>query len=201
MALSYKPEKVEQRIVSIMFMFNKNKGFTLIELLVVIAIIAILASIALLSLAPAQKAGRDARRIADLRGAQSILQLYYNKCGYFPNADISLDDGVCIHNGGIINGTGGTVYADWLDLSAQLGTYGASIISQDLPNDPGANPGPSYDATLNYGYAVSADAASYTLRATLESDNNVLKNDIDNAVYVDLNCGDPAADVEYCVQF
>ena len=57
-------------------MLRKKEGFTLVELLVVIAIIAVLASIALLSLAPAQKAGRDARRIADLRTMQSVLQLY-----------------------------------------------------------------------------------------------------------------------------
>jgi len=72
-------------------MLQKKKGFTLIELLVVIAIIAILASIALLSLAPAQKAGRDARRIADLRNTQALLQLYYNKCGRFPVAGTNLD--------------------------------------------------------------------------------------------------------------
>src|SRR3989338_2239422 len=70
---------------------SSSNGFTLIELLVVIAIIAILASIALLSLAPAQKAGRDARRIADLRNTQALLQLYYNKCGHFPVAGANLD--------------------------------------------------------------------------------------------------------------
>ena len=181
-------------------MFNKNKGFTLIELLVVIAIIAILASIALLSLAPAQKAGRDARRIADLRNTQALLQLYYNKCGYFPNADTTVSTTPCDAMTGTTNGTGGTVYADWLDLSGQLN--GASIITQSLPSDPGVNPtSPGYSPALNYGYAVSTDTASYTLRAHLESENNVLKNDIDNAIYVDLDCGDPAADVEYCVQF
>src|ERR1035441_6676978 len=61
-----------------------QSGFTLIEILIVVAIIAILASVVLVGLGPTQQAGRDARRISDLNEAQNGLELYYNKCGYYP---------------------------------------------------------------------------------------------------------------------
>ena len=65
-------------------MSKQRQGFTLIEILIVVAIIAILASVVLVGLGPTQQAGRDARRLSDIREAQNALELFYNKCGYYP---------------------------------------------------------------------------------------------------------------------
>jgi prepilin-type N-terminal cleavage/methylation domain-containing protein len=54
------------------------RAFTLIELLVVIAIIGLLAAVVLAALSTARNNGADARRVADLKGVQSALQLYSN---------------------------------------------------------------------------------------------------------------------------
>ncbi len=64
---------------------NSSKGFTLIEILIVVAIIGILASTVLVGLLPAQRQGRDARRISDLRQVQNALELYFNANGVYPN--------------------------------------------------------------------------------------------------------------------
>lgn len=55
-----------------------KKGFTLVELLVVIAIIGLLSTIAFVSLNRARAKARDAKRLSDVRGLQSALELYYN---------------------------------------------------------------------------------------------------------------------------
>ncbi|MCX6792388.1 MAG: type II secretion system protein [Candidatus Gottesmanbacteria bacterium] len=56
----------------------KNKrGFTLIELLIVIAIIGILVSVSVASYSSAQKKGRDARRLADMKAVQNAFEQYY----------------------------------------------------------------------------------------------------------------------------
>lgn len=56
----------------------KTKGFTLIELLVVIAIIGILASVVLASLNSARDGGADANIQANLAGARTSAELFYN---------------------------------------------------------------------------------------------------------------------------
>jgi len=66
-----------------------KQGFTLIELLIVISIIGILAAALLVSLGGARQSGRDARRIADLRNIQSVLELYFNKTGEYPGVDMA----------------------------------------------------------------------------------------------------------------
>ena len=95
-----------------MIMQRKQKqGFTLIEILIVVAIIAILASVVLIGLGPTQQAGRDARRLSDLRETQNALELYYNAKGTYP------------------------AVATWSALSAAI--VAANIgITQPLPNDP-----------------------------------------------------------------
>ncbi len=189
-------------------MFNKKQGFTLIELLVVIAIIAILASIALLSLAPAQKAGRDARRIADLRNTQSVLQLDYNKCGHFPMGIVPYNF-QCGATGGPAPAATGSSYS-WSTLSNVLGSDHDAVINQPLPNDPlgPVSTAPQFFAKCTatgghcYLYAVSQDGLSYILGALLESDNAALKtsfNAPDPADSYSLGC-DPTQK-NYCVKF
>lgn len=65
---------------------NVKKGFTLIELLVVIAIIGILSSVVLASVRSAQKKGRDARRISDVKQLQLAIELYYDSNNVYPPA-------------------------------------------------------------------------------------------------------------------
>ncbi len=167
-------------------MFKNKKGFTLIELLVVIAIIAILASIALFSLAPAQKAGKDARRIADLRQVQSLLQLYYNKCGFYPNG-VNNETPPCIKNAGSMTTQ---IYDDWSDLEDQLQAEEIITQTQALSKDP--------TPSKNYYYGVALDATGYVLGAELETDSSVLRSAPDEAVY-----GVPCSRLGrlYCVEF
>ena len=63
---------------------NNRGGFTLIEILIVIAILGLLASIVLVGLGGARAKARDARRIADLRGVQNALEVYYSARGQYP---------------------------------------------------------------------------------------------------------------------
>ncbi|MEK7104248.1 MAG: type II secretion system protein [Patescibacteria group bacterium] len=63
-------------------MFNK-KGFTLIELLVVIAIIGILASIVLVSFPTANKKAQDARIVAAISQARTVMTYVYSNDGNY----------------------------------------------------------------------------------------------------------------------
>lgn len=63
----------------------KKSGFTLIELLVVITIIATLTTIGLVIYTSAQKSGRTAKRIQDLKAIQTALEIYYSANKAYPN--------------------------------------------------------------------------------------------------------------------
>lgn len=91
---------------------RNKKGFTLIEVLIVVAIVGILASVVLVGLGPVQKRGRDARRISDLRQAQTGLELYYNKNGSYPAS------------------------SDWATLTNTLKSAGIGV--SNIPKDPSA---------------------------------------------------------------
>ncbi len=133
-----------------------RKGFTLIELLIVIAIIGILSSSLLVGLGGARKQARDARRLADLKNVQAALELYFNKCARYPG-----DDACNPSNP-----------SNWGVLKTIL--QNANIGTNQIPNDPA--PG------QNYRYSVTTtDGQRYLLGATLESDNQVLKSDLDNS--------------------
>jgi prepilin-type N-terminal cleavage/methylation domain-containing protein len=101
---------------------SNNRGFTLIEILIVVAIIAILASMVLVGLGPTQRAGRDARRISDLRSIQTGLELAYSKCGYYPG---TIASGAC----------SAVDPGDWTALGTTLTGVGVN----NLPNDPNTN--------------------------------------------------------------
>jgi general secretion pathway protein G len=128
-------------------MKKSNQGFTLIEILIVVAIIAILASVVLVGLGPTQRAGRDARRISDLRSVQNGLELFFNKCGYYPG---TISGGTCAT----------TAPGSWTELGAALTGVGVN----NLPNDPNSN--------ASYGYAILSSGSGYVVGAALEDPNN-----------------------------
>ena len=133
---------------------KKQQGFTLIEILIVVAIIAILASVVLIGLGPTQRAGRDARRLSDLREVQTGLELYYNKCGYYPGNPVA--SGACT---GFVSGN------TWADMTKAL-TETPDIGVNTVPNDPTAG------HTYYYGTDVAGDGTGYLIAATLEDPNN-----------------------------
>lgn len=128
---------------------NARKGFTLIEILVVVAIIAILASVVLIGLGPAQKAGRDARRISDLRQIQNGVELYFSHCGSYPFGS----------GGSVPAGCGPAGNYDAMAALLQAGSFAANV-----PHDP--NPNKSYAYTPNF------DGSGYTLSAVLDDPGN-----------------------------
>lgn len=133
---------------------RSRKGFTLIEMLIVIAIIGILASIVLVGLGPIQRRGRDARRQTDLRNIQNALELYYNKCNHYPGGPNCEAP------------SGGTM--SWGTLTETL--IGASIGTNQIPNDPAAGSDPS--SPRSYRYATDSSGTTYVLAATLEDPDN-----------------------------
>ena len=73
-------------------------GFTLIELLVVIAIIGLLSTVVLISLSNVRSKARDARRKADIKTYQTIMEAYYNDNNHYPLACSGDDVGCDISN-------------------------------------------------------------------------------------------------------
>ncbi len=156
-----------------------KKAFTLIEVLIVVAIIAVLASVVLVGLGPTQRIGRDARRISDLRQVQSGLELYFNKCGYYPG--VAQPNSPC---------TSFSAISSWGDLTNAL--TGSNIGVTNIPNDPSAG--------QTYVYATDQNGTSYVLRARLEDANNSsLASDVDGTVD-GVDCGDSPVPY-YCIQF
>ena len=64
---------------------KNKKGFTLIELLVVIAIIGLLSTLAVVALNNARAKSRDAKRVSDIKQAQTALELCYNDGNAYPS--------------------------------------------------------------------------------------------------------------------
>jgi prepilin-type N-terminal cleavage/methylation domain-containing protein len=125
---------------------TSRKGFTLIELLIVVAIIGILASVILIGLGPSQRAGRDARRIADLRQVQTGLELYFQRNGQYPGANATP--------------------MPWSgDNSLSAALVGAGLGITSVPIDP------SVPASGHYRY-VRTSANQYILGAKFEDVNN-----------------------------
>lgn len=144
---------------------NKGRqGFTLIEILIVVAIIAILASVVLIGLGPTQQAGRDARRLSDLREVQNGLELYFNKCGYYPGAAESAS-------------CAGVAYGPnnfWGDptVTPQTGMMGALVGStigvSTVPDDP--------QSGKTYYYGANGTGSGYVVAAMLENNQNSVFN-------------------------
>lgn len=138
-----------------------RRGFTLIEMLVVIGIIGLLASVVLVGLTNARKAGRDARRLADIRTIQNALELYYNKCGIYP--------------GGA--SCGQVTSPNFTDMANAL--KGAGIGVSGVPRDPLGQG--------IYQYFYTSTGQEYILSAVLEdASNKALDDDLDAGF-----CADP----------
>jgi len=96
-------------------------------------------------------ATRDATRISDLKQLQSDLQLYHEKCGYYPGA--AEPGSSC--RGFVANGT-------YARMSAAL--MGSNLGITSVPRDP--------QTGMDYVYGTNAGGTSYTLGAQLEDPSN-----------------------------
>ena len=132
----------------------KKRGFTLIELLVVIAIIGLLSTLGVVALGSARERARDAKRLSDLRGIATALELHFNENDAYPTettaVTLGAGDYACFSSSGFA-------------ASGCSDPYLAVV-----PEDPGSN---SYDYT-------SADGTTYTIDATLEGTVNDLSGTI-----------------------
>ncbi len=135
-------------------MMPKNKkGFTLIEMLIVVTIIALLSSLVLVGLRPARTAARDARRVVDLNEVRNGLELYFNKCGYYPGQvqpDLRCSSFVPIST------------LSWSELTDAL--VGSNLGIDNIPND--------LTVGNDYFYATDSTGKHYMLGATLEDPNS-----------------------------
>ena len=131
------------------------QGFTLIEMLIVIAVISILAGIVLVGVTGFQETARDTKRIGDLRGVQNSLELYYTRCGFYPQT-----------TGGGANCSGGANITTWAHLAQAMKSVGIISDESKLPTDP-------KETNDEYAYE-SPDGFIYVLRATLENPSSAL---------------------------
>jgi general secretion pathway protein G len=135
---------------------SRQAGFTLMEILIVVAIIAILASVVLVGLGPTQQAGRDARRLSDLRQVQNALELYFSKCGFYPGPAVA----------GSCSGVSWSATSDWAGLQAAI--TGSAIGVNTMPVDPSSG--------HSYYYGTTNGGGSYIVAATLENANGSVFN-------------------------
>jgi len=156
---------------------RSRKGFTLIEILVVVAIIAILSSVVLVGLGPTRRIGRDARRISDLRQVQNGLELYFNKCGYYPGTAQATS--LCGAYAAI---------ATWAALDGALTGSGIGITI--VPDDPTAG--------KNYSYGAATGGVGYVVGAQLEDTSNPALQQSPNATTYGVACS--RTNGLYCVQ-
>jgi prepilin-type N-terminal cleavage/methylation domain-containing protein len=160
-------------IIKVMKKILLKQGFTLIELLVVIAIIGLLTAMVTANFTAAKAKARDGKRISDIAQLQLVFEQAFDRCNTYPSV-LNLDT--------IIN----TSSCPTLKLS-----YFISVI----PTDP--------TTRQNYNLVVNGtNPTDYILKATLETSNSVLNEDIDTTTVPATlsaigNCDDTA--FYYCV--
>lgn len=139
---------------------NKRSGFTLIEMLIVVAVVGILSSLVLVGLGPVQRQGRDARRISDLRQAQTGLELYFVKNGEYPETQ------------------------DWDSLVSTLLSAGIGV--SNVPKDP-SSPKRTYtygsDGTSYVMGAELEDEGNSHLKDDVDSPPNDITIDCADPIY------------------
>ena len=127
-------------------MINKQRGFTLVELVVVIAVMGILMGLVCRGFTTIQANARDTRRVADLRTIQTQLELYFARCGHYPNT----------------NPCGSTTLAAqgslaWSELINQLSLV---VRREEVPRDPVAG--------REYVYHFGTNGLTYVIAASTE---------------------------------
>ncbi len=165
-------------------MKNSKKGFTLVEMFIVILVIGILSGIVFQGAAGIQAAGRDTRRISDIRSIQLMLEQFADICGHYPGTFIVAPDPCRA-----------PTMPTRISISALAETLVTAGIVTELahvPNDP-------HRGRL-YEYAVNAGGTSYVLQAQLERRHRVLNEDIDGPNVLGVNCADDAPNFFYCVR-
>jgi prepilin-type N-terminal cleavage/methylation domain-containing protein len=162
--------------ISLSKYFLKARGFTIIELLIVIAIIGILTAIVVSNFSGPKSKARDAKRISDLGTIQLAVSLYFDRCKQFPSA--------------ITNPTSSIVCPS--NNTVDLGDYISTV--------------PTAPAPGSYVYDVNSAKTDYILQATLESYNDILKDDVDGSVVLTAttdcgtaNNGQATAERSYCL--
>jgi len=180
-------------------MVKSKRGFTLVEVLIVIAVIGILASIILVGLGNVRPGARDTRRISDLRSVQGALEVYFNKCGYYPNPTASAQQ--------LASPECQTDVNEYKDLEGALTVAG---VAKQIPHDPQWDGQSSWDPQTvgtDYGYAADSSGTSYVLAARLEDPTNkALEQDLDGIqpsggtnTINPIDCGTAGSDNIYCV--
>lgn len=166
--------------------FSK-RGFTLVELLVVISIIGILSGIFLNRIGDFRDRAEDARRIADIRHVQTLLELYYNKCQSYPNPNTP-------SGGGCTTGSMGNGPVQWSTLETMV--VGSGLGTKAIPEDPDKPKG------KNYEYGSNGDG--YAIKATLNKPDNPQTRESSRGTLYGIICGaapEGQTQKEYCVEF
>jgi prepilin-type N-terminal cleavage/methylation domain-containing protein len=169
----------------------KKRGFTLVELMIAIAIMALLTGIITVNLTKSRAKGRDAKRISDIGQLQLALELYFDRCNKYPGVDDVGNSQFTIDWASTCQTqSGATITLNTFITTAPIPPTGSGeiVYKYMVPND---------------GSAPDSNPTDYMLGTTLESYNEVLKDDMDvggNAFNIQIDCADDTTSTfDYCV--
>lgn len=100
----------------------------MIELLVVISIIGLLSTLAVVSLNNARMKSRDSKRVADMKQAQTALEMFYNDCNTYP----------VVAAAAVLASTMGTTNCNGAGTTVALSKYMATVPTAPTPHDSAA---------------------------------------------------------------